>query len=333
MRTIKWGIIGAGNIASKFATALVAMENVELTAIASRNLKKAEEFAQRFQIKKAYGSYEELAKDPEIDVVYIATPHTEHKDNSALCIRNRKAVLCEKPFTINNRETEYLMSLAKEKNVFLMEAMWTKFLPVNAIVKSWITEKKIGEVRYIRASFGFYSDFDPNSRLYNPNTAGGALLDVGIYPIAYVIYLLDKLPEQIVSDAVIGRTNVDEQNVISMRFEGGILADLSSAIIADTGSDAVIVGDQGKIVVPEFWKAEKAERFNAKGQLVETYTLSHPINGYEYEAEEVNRCLREGRIESNINPLQSTLEIMKLMDQIREQWGLKYPQELDMTTK
>lgn len=333
MRTIKWGIIGAGRIASTFATALNAMDNVELTAIASRNMKKAEEFARQFSIKKAYGSYEALAKDPEIDVVYIATPHTEHKDNSALCIRNRKAVLCEKPFTINSKEAEYLISLAKEKNVFLMEAMWTKFLPVNAIVKTWIADKKIGEVRHIRASFGFYSEFDPNSRLYNPNTAGGSLLDVGVYPITYVIYLLDKLPEQVVSSAVIGRNNVDEQNVISLRFDGGILADISSAISVDTGGDAVIIGDQGKIVVPEFWKAEKAERYNAQGQLVETYELSHPINGYEYEAEEVNRCLREGRIESSRHPLQGTLDIMKVMDQIREQWGLIYPQEKDATTK
>jgi len=331
MRTIKWGIIGAGRIASTFATALKAMDYVELVAIASRNIKRAEEFARCFSIKKAYGSYEELAKDPEIDVVYIATPHTEHKDNAALCIRNRKAVLCEKPFAINSLEAEYLISLAKESNVFLMEAMWTKFLPVNAIVKSWIAEKKIGEVRQIRASFGFYAEYDPGSRLYNPNTAGGALLDVGIYPISYAIHLLEKLPKKVVSNAVIGKSNVDEQNVVSLLFEGGILADLSSAISVNTGSDAVIIGNRGKIVVPEFWKAERAKRFNAQGQLVETYELGHPINGYEYEAEEVNRCLREGRMESSIHSLQNTLDIMKILDQIREQWGLKYPQEIDST--
>lgn len=327
MRTIKWGIIGAGNIASTFATALNSMEHVELSAIASRNLKKAEGFAQQFQINKAYGSYEELAKDPEIDVVYIATPHTEHKENSALCIEHKKAVLCEKPFTINKQEAESLISLAKEHQVFLMEAMWTKFLPVNAMVKTWINENKIGEVRHIRASFGYYAEFDRNSRIYNPNTAGGALLDVGVYPITYAIYLLDELPEQVVSSAVIGNSNVDEQNVISLRFKNGVLADLSSAVSVDTGSDAIIIGNKGKIVIPEFWKAEKAERYDAKGRLVETFSLSHPKNGYEYEAEEVNRCLRDGRTESSMNSLQNTLDVLNVMDQIREQWGLQYPQE------
>ncbi|NLP35201.1 MAG: Gfo/Idh/MocA family oxidoreductase [Clostridiales bacterium] len=333
MRTIKWGIIGAGRIASTFASALNSLENVELTAIASRNQDRAEEFARKFKIKKAYGSYEELAKDPEVDVVYIATPHSEHKDNSALCIQHRKAVLCEKPFTINRHEAEYLISLAKEHKVFLMEAMWTKFLPVNAIVKSWIAEKKIGEVRHIRASFGYYSEFDRSSRIYNPDTAGGALLDVGIYPISYVMYLLDELPEHVISSAVIGRSNVDEQNVISLRFKNGVLADLSSAISVDIGSDAVIIGDKGKIVVPEFWKADKADRYDAQGNLVETYSLPHPKNGYEYEAKEVNHCLREGKTESSIHPLQSTLEIMTIMDQIRQEWGLQYPQEKERGMK
>ncbi|HBY71013.1 MAG TPA: dehydrogenase [Lachnospiraceae bacterium] len=328
MRTIRWGIIGTGKIASTFAAALKSMEHTELAAVASRNLTRAEEFAERFQIKKAYGSYEELAEDPEIDVVYIATPHTEHKANSALCITNKKAVLCEKPLTINHMETEYLISLAKEHDVFLMEAMWTKFLPVTAVVKSWIAEKKIGELRHIRASFGYYSEFDRSSRIYNPDTAGGALLDVGVYPITYAVYLLNELPEQVVSSAVIGRSHVDEQNVISLRFPGGILADISSAVSADTGDDAIIAGDRGRIFVPTFWKADKVERYDTNGQLVETYYLPHKKNGYEYEAEEVNRCLREGRTESNIHPLSSTLDVMKIMDQIRNQWGLKYPQEI-----
>ncbi|MBE5966617.1 MAG: Gfo/Idh/MocA family oxidoreductase [Lachnospiraceae bacterium] len=327
MKTIRWGIIGAGRIASTFAAALKSMEYTKLTAIASRDLTRAEEFAERFQIKKAYGSYEELARDPAIDVVYIATPHTEHKMNSALCLTNKKAVLCEKPLTINYAETEYLMSLAKKQNVFLMEAMWTKFLPVTAVVKSWLAEKKIGELRHIRSSFGYSAAFDGSSRIYNPDTAGGALLDVGVYPIAYVVYLLEELPEQVVSSAVIGRSHVDEQNVISLRFPGGILADISSAVSADTGNDALIIGDRGRIFVPNFWKADKVERYDTNGQLVETYYLPHKKNGYEYEAEEVNRCLREGETESDTHPLSSTLEVMKIMDQIRGQWGLKYPQE------
>ena len=328
MRTIKWGIIGAGNIARKFATALTSMKDTELTAIASRNIKKAERFAETFHIKKSYGSYEELIKDEEIDVVYIATPHTEHKANGALCIINNKAVLCEKPFTINKEESQYLIDLATKHDVFLMEAMWTKFLPVTNAVKNWIKEKKIGDVKHIRASFGYNAPYDINSRTYNPHTAGGALLDVGVYPITYACYLLDKLPDSISSSAIIGKSNVDEQNVIALHFDNGILANLSSAIAADTGDEAIIIGDEGKIHIPNFWNAQKAVVYNNEGQIVDKIELPFMSNGYEYEAEEVNNCLREGKKQSSINSLKDTLDIMKIMDEIREQWGLKYPQEM-----
>ncbi|HHU70563.1 MAG TPA: Gfo/Idh/MocA family oxidoreductase [Clostridiales bacterium] len=327
MRVIKWGIMGAGNIATKFATALRSMEHTELTAIASRNINKAEKFAERFHIKKSYGSYEELAKDEEIDVVYIATPHTEHKANGALCIVNNKGVLCEKPFTINKEESQYLIDLAAKHNVFLMEAMWTKFLPVTNTVKNWIREKKIGEVKHIRASFGYNTPYDINSRLYDPYTAGGALLDVGIYPITYACYLLDKLPDSISSSAIIGKSNVDEQNVIGLQFDNGVLANLSSAIAADTGDDAIIIGDKGKIHIPNFWNAQKAIVYNNEDVIVDTVELPFMSNGYEYEAEEVNVCLRQGKKQSSIHSLNDTLDIMKILDEIRKQWGLKYPQE------
>ncbi|HHX12294.1 MAG TPA: Gfo/Idh/MocA family oxidoreductase [Clostridiales bacterium] len=328
MKTIKWGIIGAGNIATKFATALSSMKDTELLAIASRNIKKAEEFADRFQIKKAYGSYEELVKDEEVDVVYIATPHTEHKANGALCIINNKAVLCEKPFTINTEESKYLIDLAAKHDVFLMEAMWTKFLPVTNAVKSWIKDKKIGEVKHIRASFGYNTPYDINSRLYNPDTGGGALLDVGVYPITYACYLLDKLPDNIESSAIIGKSNVDEQNVIALHFDNGVLGNLSSAISAHTGDDALIIGDEGKIHIPNFWNAQKALVYNNEGQIVDSVEIPFMANGYEYEAEEVNNCLRQGKKQSSINSLNDTLDIMTIMDELRQQWGLKYPQDI-----
>jgi predicted dehydrogenase len=327
MKTIRWGIIGAGRISSTFATALNSMENTKLAAVASRDIARAKDFAGRFSIDKVYGSYEELAADPEIDVVYIGTPHSEHKANAALCIKSGKAVLCEKPFTLNVQESEYLISLAREKSVFLMEAMWTKFLPVTRKVKQWLKESRIGEVKHIRVSFGYYSEFDPQSRLFNPNIAGGALLDVGVYPITYVVHLLDKLPNHIMSSAIIGRSGVDEQNVIIMNYDNGILADLSSAISADTGSDAVIIGEKGKILIPKFWSAESASLYDANNNLMETYQETFAVNGYEYEAEEVNRNLRAGRLESELLPLKDTLDIIRIMDEIRGQWGLTYPQE------
>lgn len=327
MKNIKWGIIGTGNIASSFAAALNSMEHTELTAVASRDLNRAKEFAKRFQIKKAYASYEELTMDPEIDVIYIGTPHTEHKDNAELCITRGKAVLCEKPFTLNKKETQYLISLAKEHNVFLMEAMWTKFLPTTKMVKQWIQNKLIGEVKCIKISFGFRREFDVNSRLFNPNLAGGALLDVGIYPITYAIHLMDKLPDKISSSAYLGKSNVDEMNIISFSYKDGVLCDLSSAISAQIGYDAIIIGDKGKIIVPNFWMADSATVYDADGNMVETFSMQFKENGYSYEAEEVNRCLREEKKESEINPLQDTLDIIKIMDGLRAEWGLTYPQE------
>lgn len=328
MKKVKWGIIGAGGISSTFATALNSLEDVELTAVASRSMDRAREFADRFKIRKAYASYEELALDPEIDVIYIGTPHTEHKDNAALCITHGKAVLCEKPFTLNQKDTQYLISLAKEHNVFLMEAMWTKFLPATKVVKQWIMDKAIGEVRYLNISFGFNTEFDLNSRLYNPKLGGGALLDLGVYPLTYAIHMMDKLPDQVVSSAYLGRSNVDEINTMILKYNEGTLANLSTAITANTGTDAVIIGDKGKIVVPNFWMADNAKRYDAEGNLVDEYKMQFSVNGYVYEAEEVNRCIRDGKKESDMIPLQDTLDIMKIMDEIRADWGLSYPQEV-----
>lgn len=330
IEVIRWGIIGAGNISSTFATALNSMRDVKLAAVASRNLNRAEEFAKKFGIDKAYGSYEELAADPEIDVIYIGTPHPEHKENAALCIKHGKAVLCEKSFTLNEKDSLYLTTLAAEHRVFLMEAMWTKFLPVTRKVKEWLKEGRIGELRHIRASFGFYTEFNPDSRLYNPELGGGALLDVGVYPITYVIHMVDCLPEQVLSSAVIGKTGVDERNVILMKFPQGILAELSSAVSAEIGYDAEMIGDKGRIYVPRFWCAEEAMLYNSRNELEETIEFPFQVNGYVHEAEEVNRCLREGLLESTLLPLKDTLSIMRIMDGIRSEWGLKYPEEFDI---
>lgn len=327
MKKIRWGILGTGNIASAFARALNSMDDSSLDAVASRNDIRAKEFAERFKIEKSYGSYEELAKDPDIDVIYIAVPHTEHKSMAGLCIKNKKAVLCEKPFTINSKDTKELINMAKEHNVFLMEAMWTRFLPVNQKVKQWIKEGRIGKVLHIRAKFGFHSNYDPQSRLYNPSLGGGALLDVGVYPISYTTFLLERTPDKIVSSVIIGASAVDEQNVVIFHYNDGVLADLSSSITCVTGEDALIVGERGIIRVDRFWRAESAKLYDNSYKCMEEYKEPFKTNGYEYEAAEVNRCLREGLKISPLNPLTDTLSNMKLMDEIRNQWGLVYPGE------
>lgn len=327
MKVIKWGIIGTGTISTTFATALNSMENTKLVGVASRSLSKAKDFAEKFQLEKAFGSYEDIVKDADIDVIYIGTPHTEHKANAELCIKNGKAVLCEKPFTINVHESEYLISLAKEHKVFIMEAMWTKFLPTTIKVKQWIKEGRIGKVKHIRANTGYRASFDANSRLYSPDLGGGALLDVGIYPITYVVHMLDCLPDEVIGSAEFGITNVDEQNVIILKYKDGIIADLSSSVATELGHDAMIIGEKGKIVVPKFWYTEEAYLYNDKNELIESFKQPHLKNGYEYEAYEVNNCLRESKLESDKLPLKDTLEIMRIMDNIRADWGLEYPQE------
>lgn len=329
MRTIKWGIIGTGGISATFAKTLNQMEYTELAAAASRNENKAREFADKFGIKKAYGSYEELVKDPEIDVIYIGTPHTEHRPNAELCILNGKSVLCEKPFTLNSKEAKYLMELAKEHNVFLMEAMWTKFLPVTKKVKEWLAQGRIGTVKKLQASFGFSVPYNESNRLYNFDLAGGALLDAGVYPITYVLYLMDKLPVQVVSTGIFLDKGVDEQNCVLFKFDNHVIAAASSAINAQIGQDAVIIGDEGRIVVPSFLMANKAYLYDREGREAEVFEEEARITGYEFEAYEVNDCIRNGKIESSINPLQNTLEVMQVMDGIREEWGLKYKQELE----
>ena len=327
MTKIRWGIIGTGSIAAKFATALNSMEDCILTAVASRKDIRAREFADRYNIIKSYGDYEALAKDPDIDVIYIAVPHTEHKRMAKLCIRHNKAVLCEKPFTINSKDANDLVSMAKEHNVFLMEAMWSKFLPANLSAKKWIDEGRIGKVLHIKATFGFHENYDPSSRLYNPSLGGGALLDVGVYPISYTTFLLDSTPDKIISSAVIGKSKVDEQNVIILQFRDGIMADLSSAISADLGNDALIVGEKGFIRVDRFWMADTARLYDSNYECIEEYKEPFKANGYEYEAAEVNRCLREGLLESSLNPLKDTLSNMRIMDEIRSSWGFVYPGE------
>lgn len=327
MKTIKWGIIGAGNISSTFATSLNNMENTELAAVASRDINKAKDFASKFNAKKVYDNYEDLAKDDEIDVIYIGTPHSEHVKNAELCIKHKKAVLCEKAFTTNATEARYLIQLAKDNNVFLMEAMWTKFLPTTIRVKEWIKEGKIGNILNLQVNFGFRRDLASNHRLLNPSLSGGALLDVGIYPITYAIHIMDKLPICVSSQAKIGETGVDVQSSIIFQFDNGALATLNSAICAEVGKYATIIGENGRIEVPLFWSAKEAFLYNAEGALVDSFKEETDIKGYEYEAYEVNRCLREGKLESDVLPLKDTLGIVEIMDGLRKEWGITYPHE------
>jgi len=354
---VRWGIMGTGKIAQAFAQGLSYLSDAELFAVGSRSQATADGFADQFNIPNRHASYEALAHDPKVDVIYVATPHPFHKANSLLCLRAGKAVLCEKPFTINASEADQVISLAREKRLFLMEAMWTRFFPAMIKLRQLLAEGAIGEVRMLAADFGFRAEFDPQSRLFAPELGGGALLDVGIYAISLASMIFGR-PARTTSMAHIGETGVDEQAAIILGYARGQLATLFTALRTHTPIEAVVMGTEGYIKVrtpmyrphtlalysrrgsstggakiPEILKRwgcslglERVWR-SLREREAEVLHFSIQGNGYNYEAAEVMHCLRTGKLESDVMPLDETLSIMRTLDRIRTQWGLKYPVE------
>jgi Predicted dehydrogenases and related proteins len=317
LRKIKWAIMGTGHIANKFAQTIKAMDSVEFEAVASRSKEKSEAFGKIYDLpsKKCYGGYEEIVRDESIDAIYIAVPHTAHKELSILCLKNGKAVLCEKSVTINGSELSEVISAAEQNKVFFMEAMKTRFLPINQKVKSLINEGRIGEVRLLQADFGFNAPFDPANRLFNKDVGGGALLDVGVYGLSYSSFIFEKNPKSITSDLYIGKTGVDECVSINLGYDEGKQAQIYAAINLNTIREANILGTKGRICVPHFSNAETAYIFiDGKEEKIE---MPFGINGFEYQIEEVNKCINEGKLQSEIMSWNDSIEIMNIMDSIR----------------
>jgi dihydrodiol dehydrogenase / D-xylose 1-dehydrogenase (NADP) len=315
---IRWGILAPGKISHKFIKGLSVLKDAQVAAVGSRSMERAADFAKQYNIPKAYGSYEELVNDPDIDIVYVATPHPSHKDCTLLCLKAGKAVLCEKPFTVNTAEAEEVIKYAREKKLFLMEAMWTRYKPTTVKAREWLSQGAIGEVRMLKADFGFRGEWNPEGRLLNPELGGGALLDVGIYPVSFASMIFGT-PVKISSMAHIGETGVDEQFSVLLGYEGGKIACLNGAVRTDLVNDVWIFGTEGSIHLPNFIWAKSAI-LSVKGKEPVVYEPEIEGNGYNYEAEEAMRCLREGKLESEIMPLDETISIMKTMDRIREEW-------------
>lgn len=323
---IRWGILSTGRIARHFAEAIRESQDAELIAVGSRTIDKAQAFATQHGIPRAHGSYEALAGDPEVDAVYISTPHPMHKDNSILCLQAGKAVLCEKPFTVSAAEARAVIDVAHAKGVFLMEAMWTRFLPGLARVRELIAAGAIGEPRMISADFGFRAPFDPASRLFDPWLGGGSLLDVGVYCVSLASMIFGR-PARVAGLATLGATGVDEQAAWVLGYQKGELAVLSSAVRTNTPHEAWINGTEGAIKLHAPWYAPTRLTLRRAGQA--EHIIDTPIegNGFGYQAAEVAACLRAGRLESAILPLDETLSIMQTLDQIRARWGMTYPFE------
>lgn len=325
---IKWGIIGTGDIARKFASELSSLKDAEIVAVGSRSKETAERFGKDFDIPRRYASYGALAEDMEIDVVYIANLHPWHKDSVLQCLRKNKAVLCEKPFAMNSAEAVEMVECARRQKVFLMEAMWTHCFPAIIEVRKLIMQQAIGDVRLMEACFCNRATWNPQGRLFNLNLGGGALLDVGVYNVALAHLVFDRRPSQIKSIAHIGKSEVDEQCSIILGYDNGAIATLMCALRTKAPyHEAAIYGTDGWIKIPSlFWQPDRiiVNYNNHKEQEIKFERVG---SGYSYEALEVMRCLREKKLESQLIPLDRTIDVMHTLDNVRKEWGLKYPME------
>lgn len=328
----KWGILGPGTIANSFVQGLKVLDHAEVAAVGAypAELESGKLFAQKYEIPTCYESYEALIDDKNIDIIYISALNPAHKKYSMMALESGKNVLCEKPLAINAKDAKDIVDCAKTNNRFLMEGMWTKFLPVTVSVREWISTGLIGEVRQFKSDFCFRCDWNPNNRLLSLELGGGALMDVGIYNIAYANMVYNSLPKKITHDAYIGPTGIDEQSCAILQYKNGELATILQAVRTPSPSpelgDAWIIGTEGHIYLPGFWHGKSATvRLNGKDPI--TYDFPFEASGYNCEAEEVMRCIREGRLQSDIHTHESSLSTLNIMDGIRQDWGIKFPFE------
>ncbi len=318
----RWGVLATGGIAAKFADDLKLLPEAELAAVGSRRLESAQEFAKEHGFARAHGSWVELATDPEVDVVYVATPHPAHHEAAKLCLEAGKAVLCEKPFTLDLATTLDLVDTARERGLFLMEAMWMRTNPAIRRIRDIADSGAIGEIISVTADFGFPAPADPEHRLRNKALGGGSLLDLGVYPITFAQLLLGE-PERISAFGKLDDAGVDETTAMLFGYPGGAVAYLASSIAGDLRNGATISGTEGRIELPRGF--HHPDSFTvAHGDEAETVQISLRGNGLGYEAEEVMRCLDAGLTESPLIPLDESLAVMRTMDTIREQIGLSY---------
>ena len=322
-KTYNWGIIGLGKIANKFVKDLKLVEGANLYAVASRSLEKAKSFSKLYQADKYYGSYKELAEDPNVDVIYIATPHAFHHENTLMCLEAGKAVLCEKAFGMNKREVESMINKSREKGIFLMEALWTRFIPATNKVLELLNSGLIGELQSVRADFGFKAEYDPQQRVFNKQLGGGSLLDIGIYPI-FLSLLTMGVPEKIHAMAIMSPTGVDNTCMMLFDYNNGKTAALDSSLMVSTPVEGWLHGDKGSLKLHHRFHHTKKISHYKDQKLINTYEVDFIGNGYYHEIVEVMICLKAGAIESKKLPLSFSLDLITTLDRVRESIGLTY---------
>ena len=321
-KKIKWGIIGLGTIANKFATDLLTINDAELYAVASRNQEKANAFAEKYAAKKAYNSYEALANDPNIDAVYIATPHALHKENAILCLKNGIAVLGEKPFAMNAEEVEEMIACAQENNTLLMEALWTYFLPHYQFVLKTLKHKTYGEILKIESDFGFQRAYNTETRLFNKTMGGGSLLDIGIYPIFVALSTLG-LPKSIAASATFFENGIDSSCMMTFNYENAIKAHLKSSLLEVLPTEAIFYCEKATIKINTMFHMPTTVSISSDGK-EELKEFGYNTIGYNYEAIHFNQLIRDGKTESDIMTFKFSRNLIKTLDAVRKLIKLNY---------
>ncbi len=318
-------ILGAGNIGATMARTINGMEDAQCYAVASRDLIKAEEFAKQYGVEKAYGSYEEMLKDPLVDLVYVATPHSHHYEHMKLCIAHKKPILCEKAFTANEAQAREVFELARKEQVFVTEAIWTRFVPMRKMLDDILTSDMIGTPYMLTANLGYL--ISQKERIAEPALAGGALLDIGIYPLNFAMMAFNGEVDKILSTATISEKGVDEQDSMTILYQDGKMAVLHATTKALTDRMGIISGSKGYLVVENINNPEEIRVYNTNREEIAKYQAPKQITGYEYEVQASMKAIREGKLECEEMPHEESLLMLRYMDQMRACWGVKYPFE------
>lgn len=322
---MKFAILAPGRIAQKMAEAVTPLEEIECYAVASRDYDRAKKFAEEWKFQKAYGSYEDMLNDPEVELVYVASPHSHHYAHAKLCLEHGKHVLVEKAFTVNAMQAEELIRLSEEKGLLLAEAIWTRYMPSRKMLDDLLAEGVIGNVTSLTANLGYV--LTDKERLQEPALAGGALLDLGVYPINFALMVFGNQVKEMESTAVLSPKGVDWMNSMTLTFEDGKMGVLHSNMLAITDRQGVINGDKGYIEVQNINNCEEIRVYNLDRELTARYEVPEQINGYEYEVLACVKAIEAGKTECPEMPHSETLRVMRLMDAMREKWGMHFPCE------
>ncbi|MFN5574742.1 MAG: Gfo/Idh/MocA family protein [Bacteroidota bacterium] len=326
MVSIRWGIIAPGRIAHKFASDFSLIHNHSITSVASTNIERARAFADKYKLSSFYGDYREMLVNEKLDIVYIASPHSFHFEQAKMCLDLGISVLCEKPVTIHSGQLKQLLTLAAEKRLFFMEALWTVFLPTYTQIFEKINNGDIGSIIGVKADFGFHMPFDQDSRLFNPSLGGGSLLDIGIYPLLLATLCLGY-PDEIKALASLTELKVDDEMIAILNYNKRGLAQIQSTIRANTTTEAFIFGDNGSIWVPNRWiDSQKFHLLKSDGQ---EELIHSPWDGfgYQFQISAVEKCLAQGLLECPLVPHSLSIQLMNQMDEIRKQTGIVYPED------